>query len=661
MGIKDISIKRKFTVLTTVVGIFMFLISCFGYISASNTLNDSVNSEVIVTIEKAALDMDGWFVKRISIAQAESSLMSSYNNDYTKIKDQNNMSLANHDAEVVDIGVGLEDGTFTSYKLGLTKLNPTTRGWYNNMKSSSAPFNITEPYEDSNTHQKVLSIVTPIKANGQFVGAICEDISLNILEEKGKKIQYHGAGAATFMDHNGNIIATATPDLQGVKNLKDVIDTQEHYNQIMSTDSGVFICDLSGEDFVFGYAKIPSTNWIIGFTISSDTVFASLKSMRIVYGAMTMVGLLIVLMFCMRFSSAMTKPILALENHAKELSEGNLKVKDLYVESSDEIGSLTQAFNTMSNNLRQLINKMATTAEQVAASSEELTASAQQSADASVHVAETVGEVSNDISQQLEDIKGAKANTDAVFNDIKAMAEKAKNVAETSNKTAEAAKLGEDLMQEAVSKMGSIEKSVLSSAEIIEKLGESSQQIGQIVEAISGIAEQTNLLALNAAIEAARAGEHGRGFAVVSDEVRKLAEQSQISAEQIRERISGIQEATENAVQSMKSGTEDVKAGTEAIREVGVQFNEIMRMVDGIKEEIAGINNSVNTVSDGANKIVEATDSIDKVSRATNERTQSISSATESQSASNEEIAAASQALSNLASDMQTAIGQFKI
>ena len=234
-------------------------------------------------------------------------------------------------------------------------------------------------------------------------------------------------------------------------------------------------------------------------------------------------------------------------------------------------------------------------------------------------------------------------------------------VATTSENTAKAAQTGETLMQEAISKMNSIEKSVLASAEVVERLGESSKQIGQIVEAISEIAEQTNLLALNAAIEAARAGEHGRGFAVVSEEVRKLATASQESAEKIRDRIESIQRSTEEAVVSMKGGTQDVVAGTEAIREVGVQFKEIMKMVDGIKDEITGINQSVKTVSVGASEILTATTSIDEASQATNKRTQSISSATETQSASNQEIAAAAQSLSHLAADMQSAIGQFKV
>ena len=587
--------------------------------------------------------------------------MSSFNGDYAKIKERGNMSLASHDKDVVDIGVGLEDGTFTSYALGLTKLDPRGRDWYKNMKASSATFTITDPYIDSNTKQKLVSIVTPIKNNNSFIGAVCEDIALDILEQKVKNIQYHGAGAATFMDHNGNIIATATPDLQGVSNLKEVVDTQEHYNQIMTTPSGVFVCDVQGTDFVFGYATIPSTNWVIGFTVPVDSVFGSLHYIRMVFAAITIIGLAVILAFCMKFSSSMTEPILELENHARELSQGNLTMKNIIVDSTDEIGSLTQAFNTMSNNLRKLINKMATTSEQVAASSEELTASAHQSADAAVHVAETVSQVGGDINQQMQDIEAAKNSIGLVSDDIQIVADKAKNVAATSEKTASAAKTGENLMQEAVSKMSSIEKSVLASAEVVERLGESSKQIGQIVAAISGIADQTNLLALNAAIEAARAGEHGRGFAVVSEEVRKLATASQESAEQIRARIEAIQTSTEEAVQAMKSGTEDVKVGTNAIREVGEQFKEIMKMVDGIKDEIDGINQSVKTVSDGAAKIVTATESIDKASRATDERTQAISSATETQSASNEEIAAASQALSNLATDMQSAIGQFKI
>ena len=129
-------------------------------------------------------------------------------------------------------------------------------------------------------------------------------------------------------------------------------------------------------------------------------------------------------------------------------------------------------------------------------------------------MAETVGEVSQNMEDQLQNINNAKANVDTVYEDVNSMADKARTVTETSGQTAEAAQKGSALMETAIKRMGNIEKSVLSSADVARKLGENSNQIGQIVEAISSIAEQTNLLSLNAAIEAARAGEHGRGFPV---------------------------------------------------------------------------------------------------------------------------------------------------
>ena len=661
MGFKDISIKSKFIILTGLVAMALIIVSCVGYFHTDKALKESVNTEVIVTMQHAAIDMDDWLAQRIAVAQSQATLMSNFNGDYNRIKAKENMSLASYDKFIVDMGIGLEDGTFTSYALGLTKLDPRTRDWYKDMKSSSSAYNVTEPYVDSNTNQTLVSIIAPIKNGNNFIGAVCEDIALDVLVEKVNAVKYHDVGTATFMSNDGTIIATSTPEFQGAKNIKDVINLPEQIEKMRNESAGNFELNVGGGKYVFGYARIPSTNWIVGINVPYSAAFGVLSSLAINFTVITIICLVIITYLCLKISNAITDPILQLEEHAKQLSQGNLRINDIVFDGTDEIGSLTQAFNTMSGNLRKLINKMLTTSEQLAASSEELTASSTQSANTAVHVAETVAEVGGEITQQMKDIEGAKDSIDVVSGDIQIVADKATRVASTSESTAKAAQTGEQLMQEAISKMNSIEKSVLASAEVVERLGESSKQIGQIVEAISEIADQTNLLALNAAIEAARAGEHGRGFAVVSEEVRKLATASQESAEQIRARIESIQASTEEAVVSMKNGTQDVVAGTNAIKEVGLQFKEIMRMVDGIKDEITGINQSVKTVSDGAAQIVQAVDSIAKASRTTDQRTQAISSDTETQSASNEEIAAAAQALSHLAEDMQVAIGKFKV
>lgn len=654
-------LQQKFFILAGLSGILMALVSIVGYFNAYRNLERDVKAELTFEVQAQMNAMDGWLSRNAAFSTATANILTSLNGNYAT--EMNVFSLASTNADILEVGYGDEEahlkGLHAGEQTGL--VDPRTRAWYKKAKDAGKTV-FSDAYMDKFTNQMVVSIVSPFKKNGQFQGTVFADLSLKTLETAIKNLSYRGQGKGIIIEPNGNILATTGP-AEVSSNFKDIKVLGEQFNDMLKNGKGLVIVEghEGRPETFFVYETSPTSGWIIGLEIESGYVYADVTDMRITFSLMTILGLCLMAFMCFRLSRSITSSVFALETQAKELANGNLRLKDLEINSKDEIGSLTQAFNVMSHNLRNLITKMAKTSEQVAAASEELTASANQSAQTSVHIAENVSAVGDDISRQMKDIEAARESIGVVSDDIKVVADKASNVATSSEKTAEAAKTGSSLMQEAVEKMQSIEKSVLSSAEVVERLGENSKQIGQIVETIAGIADQTNLLALNAAIEAARAGEHGRGFAVVSEEVRKLATASQESAEQIRARIESIQNATEEAVQSMKGGTEDVKSGATAINEVGEQFKEIMHMVDGIKNEIEGINQSVQTVSTGAVHIVEATESIDKASQATDQRTRAISSATETQSASNEEIAAASQSLADLATEMQTAIAKFKI
>ena len=209
--------------------------------------------------------------------------------------------------------------------------------------------------------------------------------------------------------------------------------------------------------------------------------------------------------------------------------------------------------------------------------------------------------------------------------------------------------------------MAHIEDSVTNSAQVVTKLGERSKEIGQIVDTISGIAAQTNLLALNAAIEAARAGEQGRGFAVVADEVRKLAEQSQDAAKQISELISEIQGETDKAVRAMAEGTEEVKIGATVVNTAGATFEEIAQVVTDVAEQVREISAVMQELAGSSQQIVLSVREINKLCQDSSGEAQSVSAATEEQTASMEEIASASQSLSRLAQDLQTEISKFRI
>ncbi len=657
-------IRQKFSVLAGIIGVLLAVVSIVGYYTADTNLEKAVEQELTATMGDAASQMDGWLLEKGKSAQYAADLLTEFNGDETRLKSIASLAIGASDKEILDLNVGMEDGYFASYRTqnkSTGTLDPRTRPWYNDAKNAGKMV-FTDPYVDKNTGKLVVSAVAPFKKDGQFFGTLCTDIDLAVVDNQVDKLKYHGeAGMAAVADKKGMILGIGTDEAIGSK-FQDLPGVGSHFEEMQKNGKGVFVFDSPRDGkMICGYTVVPSTGWLFAMSVPYDYVFAAASKLKMVYAVLTLVGLILVLGVCFQFANKITTPLVALEGMASELAKGNLSKQQLPITSSDEIGSLTQAFNTMSENLRGLIKQMATTSEQVAASSEELTANAQQSANTSVHVAETVGDVSGNVAQQISDIENAKGSVDGVYHDIDSMLEKAQHVTTASSQTAEAAKKGAALMEEAIKKMGAIEQSVLASSEVVQTLGENSQQIGQIVEAISSIAEQTNLLSLNAAIEAARAGEQGRGFAVVADEVRKLAAESQDSAEQIKERITSIQKETARAVESMQSGTEEVTKGTKAIRDVGEQFEDIMSKVDSINNQMAEINQAVTQVSSGAEQIVTAVDAIDSVSKKTSESMQTISAATEEQSASNEEIAAASQSLSTLAGKMQEAVSKFRV
>jgi methyl-accepting chemotaxis protein len=234
-------------------------------------------------------------------------------------------------------------------------------------------------------------------------------------------------------------------------------------------------------------------------------------------------------------------------------------------------------------------------------------------------------------------------------------------VAVQSAQAAAKANDGSKSVNKAISQMAQIEQTVNTSAKVVAELGERSKEIGQIVDAISGIAGQTNLLALNAAIEAARAGEQGRGFAVVADEVRKLAEQSQEAAKQIAELIGGIQGETDKAVLAMNDGTREVKLGAEVVNAAGQAFQEIVALVTQVSGQIKENSAAIEQMAIGSQQIVTSVNRIDGLSKKAAGEAETVSAATEEQSASMQEIASSSQSLANLAMELREAVSKFHV
>ncbi|MCL2009486.1 MAG: methyl-accepting chemotaxis protein, partial [Synergistaceae bacterium] len=359
-------------------------------------------------------------------------------------------------------------------------------------------------------------------------------------------------------------------------------------------------------------------------------------------------------------SRSIITPLNSIIAFSNEIAAGNIFHK-IEVTRDDEIGALEKSFSIMSGNLRGILNTVQVSADNVAASSEELKINTNQSSQAANSVATFATNVAQGAEAQLAIVSGAVDALEKFSTEIDQITANANIVDSTSAKTAEATEKGGQAVEMAVKQMSSIQNTVENLAKEITSLSMRSNEIGQIVETISGLAGQTNLLALNAAIEAARAGEQGRGFAVVAEEVRKLAEQSQEATKQISSLIDAIQNDTANAVQAMQAGTKEVETGSELVGNAGGAFKEIAGFIVQTSSQIKEITEFIHVMGKECRDILSGSHRIHSLSRDISEQIQNISAATEEQLASMHEITDFSQTLAGQAAELDGIANKFVI
>lgn len=328
---------------------------------------------------------------------------------------------------------------------------------------------------------------------------------------------------------------------------------------------------------------------------------------------------------------------------------------------TDEIGEMSRALHKVQMEVSNMMRQIIESSQQVASSCQQLTDSSEQSAEVSGTVANSIVNVAGSCSEQFTEVENASSNIESLSQSMERFKKTIEHAGQVVSEAKGQADSGEKEVTGAVKQMELIEQSVSQSAQVIEELGKESDKIGTIVDAISQIAEQTNLLALNAAIEAARAGEHGRGFAVVADEVRKLAEQSSSSAGEISSLIGSIQEKARNAVSVMQDGVSQVQNGVGAVNGAGNSFKDIAGMVEQVVDETTEMERTVVSLAKNTSTIADAINKISEMSRNVASEAESVSAATEEQTATMNEIAGSSRRLTEMAESMESSVERFKI
>lgn len=362
----------------------------------------------------------------------------------------------------------------------------------------------------------------------------------------------------------------------------------------------------------------------------------------------------------------LTKPIIAVTNRMESLAQLDFTIgkhmeaaKNL--DRKDEIGTMTRALRHMRDNVCDFIAKTAETAQQVAAASEELTATSQAASVSSEEVAKTIEEIARGASDQAQDTESTAMNMeqmgDLLEKDGRHIQSLNKAVVEIDREKEN----GFLILKDLIDKTAMSSEAAQSIAEVILRNNESAEKIESASDMIQSIADQTNLLALNAAIEAARAGEAGRGFSVVADEIRKLAEQSNRFTEDIRKVIDELKIQSQKAVQTVEEVKQIVDSQSISVGETESRFKGIAKAIDDMKGIIVALNQSAEQMLDNKNEIIGLTQNLSAISEENAASTEEASATIDAQVANIEDIAKSGEALAIIAEELQVLIQKFKI
>ncbi|EKE04795.1 MAG: hypothetical protein ACD_20C00002G0002 [uncultured bacterium] len=340
---------------------------------------------------------------------------------------------------------------------------------------------------------------------------------------------------------------------------------------------------------------------------------------------------------------------------------GNIQIKEVQVNSKDEVGQLGMALNALTAQVRKFVEQVARTVEEMSAGSEEMSAATEQTAQGAQQVATSITQLATGSQEQASSVTGCLENINKISKAIQLISENSGETVNISKNTETNAGAGRMQAAKAVEKINQIKLTSVDTSKTIKDLGKLSSDIEVIVDLIKNIAGQTNLLALNAAIEAARAGEHGKGFAVVADEVKKLASQSAEATDKITGMIKEIQNKATEAVTAMDNGVNEVEDGVVTIESVGEALESILNAAKEASGNIQEISNEVNSLARNSDNVVKMMEDISSITEESSASAEEISSITEEQTASLEEISASSQSLAKIAENLQKQVAIFKV
>jgi methyl-accepting chemotaxis protein len=495
-----------------------------------------------------------------------------------------------------------EDGTGPNYTVN-------SRDWYRELWDQGEP--IYKAAVDAGTDSGIVVAYSRLIRNdeGERLGAGGIDIGINDIDRVMSSLDVFDTGAAFIVNNDTMIVYHSDIDTLMMRQMADLAsdpsnfrDVDQAITNLMSKESGINRAFFHGKDSYLLHARILCLDWSLVLSVSAAEINGSLRTLA-QNSVLIIVITFTLLLVCITFiTGSVSKPIKQIVGMMRDVAEGEGDLTQrLEIDRSDEIGELAGWFNRFVDKLHDLISQMRMNIEEVASASNEIGATSAKMATGAEEQTSQAGDVAAAVQEMTAAIVENSQN--------------ATRSAEIAKEASSEATEGSDAMQATLEGMEQIVTSTGKAGEIVESLSSRADQIGDIIQVINDIADQTNLLALNAAIEAARAGEQGRGFAVVADEVRKLAERTTKATGEISETIEAIQSDTREASKSMEEACSVVNHGKEMAIKTEEVLKRIIESVSKAMDMIREIAVASEQMSSGAEEISKNVEAISRVTR----------------------------------------------
>ena len=560
------------------------------------------------------------------------------------------------------------NGKTTNKKTVVTNANDTSKVWYKNSIGLAARNNVyaymSDPYKDSETGDTIFTVSQEIKyTNNENYGVVGMDIDFSEVTEYVQNIGLLNTGYVLLVDSNGQVIV----DNERNTYCSGSVTSLGFWDKLNSSKGSeneyginIFSEKINGENVEVIATKDEVTGWtLVGFVSDKETasVVSKITNATVRTGVVSfIIGIIIAILVTMTF----TKEIKKINGVMKSVASGDLTQR-IPIRKKNEFGTLENNFNEMVDNVSVLIKDVEEHSEVIIKSSENIS-------EISKTTTETVNQVSEAIQSVSTGAVGQAESTSNATKEVENLAEKLHEtkayVSDINDMSVETQKLsnqGIEIVDNLIGKaQQSIDNSRLSK-EVMKEMVESIEKINFISNAITEITEQTNLLSLNASIEAARAGESGRGFAVVADEIRKLAEQSVDSVNEIRKIVDDINAKTNDTVNIAKKAEDVVEIQGESLQNAEHVFDKIQEQFTELISNLDEITNGIDTIADAKAQTIDAIQSISAVSQETAAASEEVTETANRQLQQVEALNEAAQNLNQNSSALANAIDLFKI